>query len=79
MEIPSLQGLTIEQGLLTQERSSPLHERHKSMRIGVPREVSNEERRVALAPSGITSLVAAGHEVYVESQAGVQAHFMDVE
>jgi len=79
MEIPSLQGLTIEQGVLTQERSAPSHERHKSMRIGVPREISNEERRVALAPSGITTLVNAGHEVYVESEAGLLAHFTDVE
>src|SRR5690606_6049197 len=31
------------------------------------------------APSGITALVANGHEVYVEAQAGGQAHFSDNE
>ncbi len=79
MEIPSLQGLTIEAGLMTMEKPSKLGERHRSMKIGVPREVSNEERRVALAPSGVGVLVANGHEVFVETQAGEQAHFSDDE
>ncbi|MFQ5569630.1 MAG: alanine dehydrogenase, partial [Rhodothermales bacterium] len=79
MEIPALQGLKIEQGLMTLEHPLPLREQHKTLRIGVPREVSNEERRVALAPGGVTALVANGHEVYVETQAGTQAHFTDHE
>lgn len=79
MEIPALQGLAIEPGLMTRESPLPLREQHKAMRIGVPREISNEERRVALAPSGVTALVANGHEVYVEASAGEQAHFTDEE
>lgn len=79
MEIPSLQGLTIEAGLRTMAQPSALGEQHTSLRIGVPREVSNEERRVALAPSGVGALVANGHEVYVEKEAGEQAHFSDKE
>ena len=49
------------------------------MRIGVPREISNEERRVSLSPSGVHTLVANGHEVYVETGAGELAHFSDVQ
>lgn len=79
MEIPSLQGFTIEGGLRTLEKPAALGEKHTSLRIGVPREVSNEERRVALAPSGVSVLVANGHEVFVEKQAGEQAHFSDRE
>lgn len=79
MEIPALQGLAIEQGLMTMEKRLPLHEKHKSLRIGIPREISNEERRVALAPSGVGTLVANGHEVYLEAGAGEQAHFSDDE
>ena len=37
----------------------------------------NEERRVALAPSGVETLVADGHEVLVERDAGKGAHFDD--
>ncbi len=55
----------------------PKGERHTSLRIGIPREVSNEERRVSLAPGGVSVLVANGHEVYVEAGAGMQAHFTD--
>ena len=40
------------------------------MRVGVVREVKNHEYRVALTPSGVTELVAAGHEVLVEADAG---------
>ncbi len=79
MEIPALQGLTIEHGLMTMEKRAPLHEEHRTLRIGVPREMSNEERRVALAPSAAGVLVANGHALYVEQGAGELAHFSDTE
>lgn len=79
MEIPALQGLAIERGLMTMEKPLSAREQQAALRIGVPREVSNEERRVALAPSGVATLVAGGHEVYVEQGAGAQAHFGDQE
>lgn len=77
MEIPALKGLTVERGLMTMERPLARRDKHTSLRIGVPREVSNEERRVALAPGGVGALIADGHEVYVEKNAGTQAHFSD--
>ncbi len=77
MEIPALQGLTRERGLMTMEERLPRREQQQSLRIGVPREVSNEERRVALAPAGVQALAADGHEVFVESDAGALAHFPD--
>ncbi|WP_022834329.1 alanine dehydrogenase [Salisaeta longa] len=79
MEIPSLQGLASEQGLMTMERRLKRSSDHEALRIGVPREVANEERRVALTPTGASTLVANGHEVYVEQGAGRQAHFQDDE
>jgi alanine dehydrogenase len=47
------------------------------MRIAVPREIKNREYRVALTPAGVRELTAAGHEVQVESGAGVGAGFDD--
>lgn len=79
MEVPALQGTAIERGLLTMEKRAPVGERHRSFRIGVPRELSNEERRVALSPAGVQTLVANGHEVFVEATAGEQANFQDRE
>jgi alanine dehydrogenase len=40
------------------------------MRVGVPREIKVHEYRVGLMPAGVRELVAAGHEVLVESGAG---------
>ncbi|MFN4242323.1 MAG: alanine dehydrogenase [Tepidisphaerales bacterium] len=47
------------------------------MRIGVPREVKSDEYRVALMPVGAEMLVRQGHEVLVETSAGVGSGFGD--
>lgn len=41
------------------------------MRIGIPRETKAQEHRVATSPEGVGELVAAGHQVLVEVNAGV--------
>jgi alanine dehydrogenase len=41
------------------------------MRIGVPKEIKVHEYRVGLVPAGARELVAAGHEVLVETSAGI--------
>ena len=64
---------------MTMEKPMKEGEEHQSLRIGVPREVANEERRVAIAPSGVSALVGGGHDVFVEEGAGRQAHFQDSE
>ena len=79
MEIPALQGLAVEHGLMTMEKRMPKGDKQEALRIGVPREVANEERRVSLAPSGVSTLVANGHRVFVQKGAGRQAHFRDGE
>ena len=45
------------------------------MRIGVPRETAQGERRVALVPETVARLVKAGHEVLIETDAGREAGF----
>ncbi len=40
------------------------------MLIGVPKEIKNHEYRVGLTPAGVRELVAAGHEVLIENDAG---------
>lgn len=47
------------------------------MKIGIPREVKNHEYRVAGTPAGVRELVARGHEVFIESGAGVGSAFDD--
>lgn len=45
------------------------------MIIGVPTEIKNNENRVALTPGGVTQLVASGHRVLVEHNAGLGSGF----
>jgi alanine dehydrogenase len=47
------------------------------MRIGVPREIKNHEYRVGLTPPSAAELVAAGHDLIVESGAGSGIDFDD--
>ena len=47
------------------------------MRIGVPKEIKNNENRVAMTPAGVVNLVGEGHEVYIETGAGLGSAFVD--
>ena len=47
------------------------------MVIGIPKEIKAEETRVAITPSGVAALVAHGHTVIVETQAGVGSSIPD--
>ncbi|MGM9986134.1 MAG: alanine dehydrogenase [Bacillaceae bacterium] len=49
------------------------------MRIGVPKEIKNNENRVAMTPAGVVDLVRFGHEVLIESGAGVGSGFTNEE
>jgi alanine dehydrogenase len=47
------------------------------MRIGIPREIKNNENRVAMSPSGVVTLKRAGHDVFIETNAGIGSGFTD--
>jgi alanine dehydrogenase len=47
------------------------------VKVGIPRELKDNEYRVAITPSGVRELSAAGHEVYVEHDAGVGSSLAD--
>jgi alanine dehydrogenase len=47
------------------------------MKVGVPKEVKSDEYRVAMMPVGVELLVKAGHQVMVETNAGVGSGFAD--
>jgi alanine dehydrogenase len=51
----------------------------KTMIIGVPKEIKNNENRVALTPAGVAEFKKHGHTVYVQSTAGVGSGFTDEE
>ena len=47
--------------------------------VGVPREIKDNEKRVALTPDGVVELAHGGHEVLVEAGAGEGSRFSDDE
>jgi alanine dehydrogenase len=47
------------------------------VKVGIPREVKNNEYRVAITPAGVNELVRHGHEVCVEAGAGVGSSITD--
>ena len=47
------------------------------MLIGIPKEIKNNENRVGLTPAGVQSLVKKGHQVLVETNAGLGSGFGD--
>ncbi|MGI8680671.1 MAG: alanine dehydrogenase [Mycobacteriales bacterium] len=47
------------------------------MKVGIPHEVKDNEYRVAITPAGVNELVRAGHEVYVEKEAGLGSSIPD--
>lgn len=49
------------------------------MIIGVPKEIKDNEYRVALTPAGVEAMRRAGHEVYIEHHAGIGSGFSDAD
>ncbi len=47
------------------------------MKIGVPIEIKNNESRVSITPAGVFELIKKGHEVFVQSNAGLASGFTD--
>lgn len=47
------------------------------MNIGVPKEIKNNEFRVAITPAGVREFVSRGHSVFIETEAGVGSAIAD--
>lgn len=73
----TLQSLMREGSILPQEEMLEVQKKKGKMQIGIPKEVTFQENRVALTPEAVNLLTSNGHEVMVESDAGVRANFTD--
>ncbi|MCO6486246.1 MAG: alanine dehydrogenase [Saprospiraceae bacterium] len=60
-----------------QEQALAIRPKGHRLFIGIPRESSTEENRVALVPSNVAALVGHGHRVVIQNNAGKRAHFPD--
>jgi alanine dehydrogenase len=72
-----IQSLAREAALLPQEEVLQITSKTSELVIGIPKEESRQEKRVALVPEAVALLVARGHQVLIETGAGDQAHYSD--
>ncbi|MEZ7495789.1 alanine dehydrogenase [Leeuwenhoekiella aequorea] len=63
--------------LLPQEEKLEIEQRKGSLFIGIPKENHFQEKRVCLTPDAVGALVAHGHRVLMETNAGEDARFSD--
>lgn len=49
------------------------------MKIGVPKEIKNNENRVGVTPAGVFELIKVGHSVYIQENAGFGSGFTDTD
>lgn len=73
----AIRALAHEAALLPQEEMLEIGKRNERLTIGIPRETSFQEKRVALVPEAVAVLVGNGHDVVVETNAGKEASFQD--
>jgi len=71
--------LLSQQGILPMEAMSWTKQNAKSILIGIPKEISNNENRTPLSPTAVKLLVANGHEIIIQSGAGSKAGFEDAD
>jgi alanine dehydrogenase len=66
-----------QERLEPQEKLQAVGEDSARLFMGLPKEETMKENRVALVPSSVSALVGAGHRIVVESGAGEKSHFSD--
>ncbi len=77
---PELLKSLMQQGsLMPKEEMLEIAKKKGELFIGIPKEISFQEKRVALAPEAVGLLVANGHRVRIETKAGEGANFTDNE
>ena len=66
-------------GILPKEEMLEVKPNFKKFQIGIPKESSFQENRVSLTPDSVGLLVANGHSVIIEKEAGLASNFSDNE
>lgn len=65
--------------MIPQEEMLEIGRKKKRLYIGIPKETSFQENRVALVPDAVALLVSNGHRVVIETNAGKMSNFPDTE
>lgn len=63
--------------MMTQTERLQRPNKSKRLYIGIPKEISLQENRVALDPASVRTLIASGHQIVIEEGAGLKSRFAD--
>lgn len=63
--------------LVPQEQMLAVKKKKNSFFLGLPKEISLQENRITLTPDAVALLVNNGHEIWIETKAGVGSKFTD--
>ena len=74
---PEILQSLLQGSLSTKEEMLEVKKKKGELFIGIPKEISFQERRVALVPEAVSLLVSNGHRVRIEHEAGLGANFSD--
>lgn len=66
-------------GLMPQESLLEVGQSKKELFIGIPKEVTFQENRIPLIPEAVRVLVNNGHRILIETEAGINANYTDVD
>ena len=72
-------GFATQGMLMPQESMLEVKKLKKELLIGIPKEISFQENRIALVPDSVALLVNNGHQVMIEAGAGANANFTDTD
>lgn len=61
----------------TLEETLDVKPKGEELCIGIPKETSFNENRIALTPDAVSVIIANGHTVYIETDAGIGANYTD--
>ncbi|TAF74779.1 MAG: alanine dehydrogenase [Bacteroidetes bacterium] len=75
----SFSDLAQAHAMYPEEQLQKVNLKHKSLFIGIPREIEEYESRLILTPEGVAVLVNNGHEVWMESKSGETAKYSDLD
>ena len=75
----TLKSLSQSHGLMPQEEMLEVGQKKSNLYIGIPKETSFQEHRVALVPESVAVLANNGHRVVVQRDAGKESNFSDTD
>lgn len=73
------EGIVTKLGLQPLEQSALVANQKAKLFIGIPKEQSFQEHRIGLTPESVRTLVANGHRIIIERNAGWDSHFFDAD